>query len=311
MKQTDNYGFNKPELSDPANITQLDYNWDQIDIELERIDYNLEDHRADKNNPHNVTKEQLGIDLSEFEEHIQNKNNPHNVTKEQLGIDLSAYDEHLEDKNNPHKVTASQINAVSKNGDTVNGDLIVKGEFTVEDYPIKSTNGITTVEIQGLNNPTEDGHHFVDYSLSGTNGSVHLRVNLENENGMHSPRELIQLMTLDNSGEQHWYQILHEGHKTSGTYNGTGSPHTVSTQGLGNAIIILSDHGVSNYYASIITPFGGFTVGNVDSAQSVYTWEEVTFTNGTLNIKKDFIAGQVYRNNGINASGIVYHYYVI
>lgn len=34
MKKTTNYNLNKPELTDPADITALNSNWDIIDTEL-------------------------------------------------------------------------------------------------------------------------------------------------------------------------------------------------------------------------------------------------------------------------------------
>ena len=145
----------------------------------------IDEHTADKNNPHNVTKTQVGLDkvvnaemdnlptnqsenyvksggvYSEFvsvntsinavssslKSHTDNKNNPHNVTKAQVGLGLvvnasmdaiptnqsenyvksggvyaefvsvntsinavsSSLKSHTDNKNNPHNVTASQV----------------------------------------------------------------------------------------------------------------------------------------------------------------------------------------------------------
>lgn len=308
MEQTYNYGFNKPELSDPANITQLNYNWDEIDTLLEVDEYNLAMHMADQNNPHNVTKEQLGIDLSEFEEHIQNKNNPHNVTKEQLGIDLSAYDEHLKDKNNPHDVTAAQANAVSKNGDTVNGDLTVKGAFVVEDNPIKATNGVTTVEIQGgVNGTNENGHHFLDINLDGKVGYGRLRLNLEDAGKMLSAKELLYLVTQDNTkgDEQHWYRVFHEGSKPSGSYGGTNTAKTINTGGIGNVLIIRCTN-----YVTIITPVGGFAMGTENTGKDgAYFHNEVKYANGNLIISRVYDETLApHRLGGINKPGVTYTY---
>ena len=86
---------------------------------------NNNSHITDHNNPHRVTKEQIGlgnvknvtlIPVSQFEEHIINSN-PHRVTKEQIGLSnvenvilvpATALLEHIESIN-PHQVTKEQI----------------------------------------------------------------------------------------------------------------------------------------------------------------------------------------------------------
>jgi hypothetical protein len=44
-KTTTNYGLFKPELSDPADITKMNPNWDTIDAELNRLDLLGEDNK--------------------------------------------------------------------------------------------------------------------------------------------------------------------------------------------------------------------------------------------------------------------------
>lgn len=58
MQSTTNYRLNKPESADIYNIEDFNENMDKIDAELKKS----ADHIADLNNPHNVTKEQLGLD---------------------------------------------------------------------------------------------------------------------------------------------------------------------------------------------------------------------------------------------------------
>src|SRR5690606_34184310 len=57
------------------------------------VQTNLTNHINNKNNPHGVTKSQVGLgnvdnvkqaSKSEFDAHVNNKNNPHNVTSEQI-----------------------------------------------------------------------------------------------------------------------------------------------------------------------------------------------------------------------------------
>ena len=89
----------------------------------------IDAHLVDKNNPHQVTAEQVGADASgsaaavqtKLDAHTANKNNPHQVTAEQVGADArgsaaavqTKLDVHTANKNNPHQVTAEQIGALS------------------------------------------------------------------------------------------------------------------------------------------------------------------------------------------------------
>ena len=52
--ETTNYHFIKPDDSDPVDNTPLNQNFDSIDAAIA-------DHVADTNNPHQVTKEQVGL----------------------------------------------------------------------------------------------------------------------------------------------------------------------------------------------------------------------------------------------------------
>lgn len=49
-KQTTNYKFIKPELTDPANITALDSNWDTLDETLFNIVESVENLDTNVNN---------------------------------------------------------------------------------------------------------------------------------------------------------------------------------------------------------------------------------------------------------------------
>ncbi len=70
-------------------------------------------HVDDKNNPHEVTAEQVGAAKdSDLTNHINDKNNPHQVTAEQVGAAKGTdLNNHINDKNNPHEVTAEQVGA--------------------------------------------------------------------------------------------------------------------------------------------------------------------------------------------------------
>ena len=87
----------------------------------------LNDHINNRNNPHNVTKQQVGLgnvanveqaSKVDFQSHSSNHNNPHGVTKTQVGLgnvtnveqaSKREFDAHTTNRNNPHNVTKSQV----------------------------------------------------------------------------------------------------------------------------------------------------------------------------------------------------------
>ena len=87
----------------------------------------LTGHIQNQNNPHNVTKAQVGLgnvtnveqaSKQDFQHHLGNHNNPHSVTKTQVGLgnvtnveqaSKQDFDAHATNHNNPHGVTKSQV----------------------------------------------------------------------------------------------------------------------------------------------------------------------------------------------------------
>lgn len=65
MKETKNYKLKLPEQADNIDIDVLDENFTKLDSELAKTDKNASDHAGDKNNPHEVSKKQLGLDKVE------------------------------------------------------------------------------------------------------------------------------------------------------------------------------------------------------------------------------------------------------
>ena len=84
-------------------------------------------HIQNRNNPHNVTKQQVGLgnvtnveqaSKQDFNNHATNHNNPHSVTKAQVGLgnvtnveqaSKQEFNAHATNRNNPHSVTKSQV----------------------------------------------------------------------------------------------------------------------------------------------------------------------------------------------------------
>lgn len=87
----------------------------------------LNTHAGNKNNPHDVTAEQVGADPTgsskavdnKLTNHVESKTNPHGVTAVQVGADPAGSAEavdnkltsHVESRSNPHNVTAEQAGA--------------------------------------------------------------------------------------------------------------------------------------------------------------------------------------------------------
>ena len=87
----------------------------------------LNAHIQNQNNPHNVTKQQVGLgnvtnveqaSKQDFNNHATNHNNPHSVTKAQVGLgnvtnveqaSKQEFNAHATNRNNPHGVTKSQV----------------------------------------------------------------------------------------------------------------------------------------------------------------------------------------------------------
>ena len=88
---------------------------------------NITSHMENSENPHGVTKSQVGLgnvdnakqaSKTEFDSHTGNKANPHGVTKSQVGLgnvdnakqaSKTEFDSHTGNKANPHGVTKSQV----------------------------------------------------------------------------------------------------------------------------------------------------------------------------------------------------------
>lgn len=84
-------------------------------------------HINNRNNPHNVTKQQVGLgnvanveqaSKQDFNNHATNHNNPHSVTKTQVGLgnvtnveqaSKQEFNAHATNRNNPHSVTKYQV----------------------------------------------------------------------------------------------------------------------------------------------------------------------------------------------------------
>lgn len=120
---------NKADLNHRHKVADIDGLPEKIDevtrSKAEKVD--LTGHINNRNNPHNVTKQQVGLgnvtnveqaSKVDFQAHLNNRNNPHGVTKTQVGLgnvtnveqaSKQEFNAHATNRNNPHGVTKSQV----------------------------------------------------------------------------------------------------------------------------------------------------------------------------------------------------------
>ena len=130
MKNTSNYGLNKPETTDYYNVEYQNENMDVIDAKLKELDESasgaktsVDAHVTSKENPHGVTKDQVG--LSNVPNVSTNNQTPTyevassnaalvsgeklNVAFGKIAKAINSLISHLANVGNPHGVTKAQV----------------------------------------------------------------------------------------------------------------------------------------------------------------------------------------------------------
>lgn len=137
-------------------------------------------HIQNQNNPHNVTKQQVGLgnvtnveqaSKSDFQHHLDNHNNPHSVTKAQVGLgnvtnveqaSKQEFNAHTTNHNNPHGVTKSQVGL----GNVTNVEQASKTDFDA--HTRDTTKHITQQERTAWNSKA-DGRALTDHTGNHNN----------------------------------------------------------------------------------------------------------------------------------------------
>lgn len=106
---TTNYNLEKPLQEEFYNVDVQNANMDKIDTVLNENAEAANDHITNKNNPHNVTKNQIGLGNVN---NTSDANKPVSTAQATAIADAKkAATDHIANKNNPHDVTASQVGA--------------------------------------------------------------------------------------------------------------------------------------------------------------------------------------------------------
>lgn len=309
--------------------------------DVPEIKSSLEDHLADHENPHQVTKAQVGLgnvdntsdinkpistaqsqkfnELSQsisdnsdtITNHIANKSNPHEVTKDQVGLgnvtnagmDSSPIDkstnyvtsggvktyvdnsvsgvsstitDHIADKDNPHAVTKDQVGL----GSVVNA--------TMDPAPSQdSTNYVTSGGVKTYVDSTvgtvssELSSHEADYSNPHkvTKGQVGLG-NVDNTSDADKPISTAQSQKFDELNES----ISENATSISDHVGNTSNPHNVTKDqvGLGSVVNATMDSAPTESSQNYVTSGGVKTYvdGQVSTVSQSVTTLQGYFENG-------------------------------
>ena len=132
---TKNYGLVKPELTDAADITAMNENWDKIDEELKKT-YSTENkpNKTDVglgNVPNVSTNDQTPTYTDTTSLQTLTSGEKLNVAFQKIKCAITNLINHIANKSNPHEVTASQVNALPLTGGTLSGALTVIDNFNI------------------------------------------------------------------------------------------------------------------------------------------------------------------------------------
>lgn len=137
-------------------------------------------HTQNQNNPHNVTKQQVGLgnvtnveqaSKSDFQHHLDNHNNPHGVTKTQVGLgnvinveqaSKQEFNAHTTNRKNPHNVTKEQVGLAN----VTNVEQASKADFDA--HARDTTKHITQQERTSWNSKA-DGRALTDHTGNRNN----------------------------------------------------------------------------------------------------------------------------------------------
>ena len=177
-------------------------------------------HIQNKNNPHNVTKQQVGLgnvtnveqaSKVDFQNHLDDHNNPHGVTKTQVGLgnvtnveqaSKQEFNAHATNSNNPHNVTKSQVGLAN----VTNVEQASKTDFDA--HARDTTKHITQQERTSWNSKADDraltdhtgnknNPHGVTKTQVGLSNVVNVEQASKSEFNSHSQNSTIHVSSVD------------------------------------------------------------------------------------------------------------------
>lgn len=177
-------------------------------------------HIQNQNNPHNVTKQQVGLgnvtnveqaSKQDFNNHATNHNNPHGVTKTQVGLgnvtnveqaSKQEFNAHTTNRKNPHNVTKEQVGLAN----VTNVEQASKTDF--DTHARDTTKHITQQERTSWNGKADgraltdhtgnhNNPHGVTKSQVGLGNVVNIEQASKSEFNSHSQNSTIHVSSVD------------------------------------------------------------------------------------------------------------------
>ena len=263
-------------------------------------------------------KQNKGLDIYEYvDKHIDNKNNPHNVTAEQLGAltDESLTKEIIFNKINvldiahggTGKTTADEaFGNLGKNfgfpnaknvGDNTDLNTLTKSGFY---FSAGSKNTTNTTNIPQIVYDTIRSYYELNILVLGlANRVTQIAVYPYNNSTALYERMWVRTgvgTSVNSLSWSDWREILTDKNKPMGTYSGNGNlkSRAINTSGFGNVIVVYSQLGIA-----IITPNGAIVTEN-GGTSTYLSSTEAMYVNGTMTLATT--------NKTLNASGHTYSY---
>ena len=183
MKQTTNYGLNKPELTDSPDITALNHNFDTIDGNLKSVSDRLataENNltgKAPKN--HATSSTTYGVGTSTYHGHVRLSDSTASSSSTSSGIAATpkavktAYDMGKEAKTSAETAQASADSKLPLSGGNVTGSLTVQNKPVVRSVNGTDANASGNVTLTKQNIIDSLGYTPVT-TVDGKTGNVNL-----------------------------------------------------------------------------------------------------------------------------------------
>ena len=243
----------------------------------------------------------------ELKEHIDNKNNPHEVTAEQIG---ALTEESLTKEKILNKIKVLDIAHGGTGASTADmalrylgGDYIFIQRTATNDSGITETDANTMTKTGAVLTPTSGTKNFPEF-FSKNKGADNGRKTLICFN-IGNPTDYNGYIAFDYYSEEFavrmgtkkaWKRVLTDKNKPTGTYSGNGNltSRAINASGFGNVIVVYSQLGIA-----IVTPNGAIIAEN--SGTSTYlSSTEAMYLNGVMTLATT--------NKTLNASGYTYRY---
>ena len=308
---TTNYNLIKPELTDAADITAMNENWDKLDAELKRqadstpdVSGQIEAHnKSDKS--HQDIRSAVNKSLADAKSYTDEK------IAEIPAPDTSKIDNHINNKNNPHKVTASQVGALPIDGskpitgnelglDNGNGSIYSDEKCVRLITKDKPNDNSSMRYIEVLNPDASDEEYCVQLVTIGDPEYGDLSRCIFGEHNLSHTRDVL----FNGSAEElsAMATALGAGQIKTGSYKGNDATSWSVTVGFKPKVFVIKYINPNNSQVYWTENWDCFPSGKMDNANNAHT---CSFTSTGVSCK----APNTYPP--CNLAGITYYWYAI